>query len=224
MSGLIRGETATDRIQVMMKPSRLLLNTLLKGSFNWQLNRFLKRAVAVVRNRFKGPVTYASGMWEQVDWSPFDFVSVDCYRDANNQKTFAEHVRKYLGYGKPLIITEFGSCTYRGAGLKGGYGWAIVDWKQDPPRLKADYIRDEAEQARYLTELLDVFEAEGVAGAFAFTFIAPKYPYSEQASLDLDMASYALVKSYADRKGTRYPDMPWEPKAAFDALARRFRR
>jgi hypothetical protein len=99
-----------------------------------------------------------------------------------------------------------------------------VDWSKDPARLKGEYVRDEAEQARYLTELFDVFEAEGVAGAFAFTFIAPKYPHREQAALDLDMASYALVKSYADRKGSRYPDLPWEPKAAFDALAQRFKR
>ncbi len=34
------------------------------------------------------------------------------------------------------------------------------------------------------------------------------------------MASYSLVKSYADGKhGTTYPDMTWEPKESFAAVA-----
>jgi hypothetical protein len=34
------------------------------------------------------------------------------------------------------------------------------------------------------------------------------------------MSSFALVKTYADgRHGTTCPDMPWEPKAAFRAVA-----
>jgi hypothetical protein len=33
------------------------------------------------------------------------------------------------------------------------------------------------------------------------------------------MASYSLVKSYADRTGATYPDLPWEPKASFAAVA-----
>jgi hypothetical protein len=36
---------------------------------------------------------------------------------------------------------------------------------------------------------------------------------------DLDLASYGIVKVYEDRLGTTYPDLPWEPKAAFAALA-----
>ncbi len=36
---------------------------------------------------------------------------------------------------------------------------------------------------------------------------------------DLDMASYALVKSLAGRLGNTYPDMPWEPKESFRAVA-----
>lgn len=34
------------------------------------------------------------------------------------------------------------------------------------------------------------------------------------------MSSFALVKTYADgRHGITYPDMPWEPKASFWAVA-----
>ncbi len=33
------------------------------------------------------------------------------------------------------------------------------------------------------------------------------------------MGSYSIVKVYEDRRGETYPDMAWEPKAAFTALA-----
>jgi hypothetical protein len=36
------------------------------------------------------------------------------------------------------------------------------------------------------------------------------------------MASYGVVKVLGDRPGHTYPDMAWEPKAAFTALADHF--
>jgi hypothetical protein len=33
------------------------------------------------------------------------------------------------------------------------------------------------------------------------------------------MASWGVVKILENRLGDAYPDMPWEPKAAFTALA-----
>lgn len=136
-----------------------------------------------------------------------------------NQRGFQKNLRKYFAHGKPVVITEFGCCTYQGAEKKGGYGWAIVDWKAEPPRLKGEYVRDEGTQAQYLMELIRIFEEEKVEGCFAFTFVMPKYPYSSDPRFDLDMASYGLVKSYADRSGSVYPDMPWDPKEGFHALA-----
>ena len=43
--------------------------------------------------------------------------------------------------------------------------------------------------------------------------------HSEDPLLDFDKASYCLVKTYDDRYGTTYPDMAWEPKEAFGAVA-----
>jgi hypothetical protein len=37
------------------------------------------------------------------------------------------------------------------------------------------------------------------------------------------MASYTIMKVYEDRFGETYPDMAWEPKAAFRALADYYR-
>lgn len=219
MKGLVVGETGPERIGAFLKPWKLLWSTVRLGSFHRNLNRFLVRANEEVRRHFHGPVTYCAGTWEEVDWTPFDFVSVDCYRDAMNQRGFRQNLRKYFAHGKPVVITEFGCCTYQGAEKKGGYGWAIVDWKAEPPRLKGEFVRDEGTQAQYLMELIRIFDEERVEGSFAFTFVMPKYPYSSDPRFDLDMASYGLVKSYADHSGSVYPDMPWDPKEGFDALA-----
>jgi hypothetical protein len=43
--------------------------------------------------------------------------------------------------------------------------------------------------------------------------------YSEKPRYDLDMSGMALVKTYSSGHGTTYPDMPWEQKEAFRAVA-----
>jgi hypothetical protein len=40
---------------------------------------------------------------------------------------------------------------------------------------------------------------------------------------DLDLASPGIVKVLDNHHGDTYPDMPWEPKAAFTALADSYR-
>ncbi|TBL75692.1 abortive infection protein [Paenibacillus thalictri] len=219
MKGLVDGATSFDRIATFMKPWKLLKSTIVRGSFQKRLNRFLSKAAAVVREHFHGSVTYASGTWENVDWTPFDYVGIDYYRDAHNKANYAVKLRDYFKHGKPVIVLEFGCCTYQGAEDKGGYGWNIVDRSAVPPQLKGNFVRDEAMQARQISELLDIFEAEKINGAFLFTFVSVTYPYNEQTSYDLDKASYSVVKTYTDQTGTAYNGMPWEPKASFHAVA-----
>jgi hypothetical protein len=132
--GLVRGADALSRMQTFSSVPRLLLSTAVRGSWNRNL-----------------------GEWEQVDWSVFDIVSADLYRSAANAASFRDKLQSYLGHGKPLAITEFGSCTYRGAASKGAMGWAVVDRTATPPALRAGLIRDEKEQAGYLTDLLGIF-------------------------------------------------------------------
>ena len=76
-----------------------------------------------------------------------------------------------------------------------------------------------------IRELLEVFDAEGVDAAFVYTFARYDLPHRDDPLLDLDRASAGVVKvldgqgSSDDPHGRRYPDMPWERKAAFHALA-----
>ncbi|MEU8195987.1 hypothetical protein AB0C10_19590 [Microbispora amethystogenes] len=211
MRGLVLGRDAFARMRTFTSVPRLLANLALKGSFNRRLNGFLARAAPVVRAEFGGRVTYAAGPWEEVDWSPFDVVAVDHYRDAGNAAVYRERIRAYQAHGRPFAVTEFGCCTYRGAAARGATAWNVVDRAAEPARLREPLVRDEHEQAAEITGLLDVFAEEGVDTAFLFTFASYSYPHRPDPAHDLDLAAYGVVRCL--------PDGSWEPKEAFQAYA-----
>jgi len=86
-------------------------------------------------------------------------------------------------------------------------------------RLNGDYARDEALQAREITETLAILDAAGVDDAFVHTFAEPIMTYNANQRYDLDASGMALVKTYASGHGTTCPGLTWEPKAAFRAVA-----
>jgi len=221
--GFLPGEALADRLALVADPLRVrpLIARARAG-----INAFLGQAVNVVRARFGGPVSYASLPLEGVDWSPFDVIATDAgYRTAATAANFRDLIHAFVAYGraqgKPVAVTEFGCATYRGAADAGKDAHALVAWDDHgrPTHLKGAYVRDEAEQATYLRELLEVFESEGVDAAFVYTFARYDLPHRDDPQLDLDAASAGVVKVLESRRGERYPDMPWEPKAAFAALA-----
>jgi len=88
------------------------------------------------------------------------------------------------------------------------------------PHLIGNHIRDEEWQANKLVENLSVLDSAGVDGAFIFQFISQIAPYNDIAYYDLDMASSSLVKYYEGGKcGSVYPNMSWDPKESFKAVA-----
>ncbi len=212
-SGFFPGETALERIDNVVNGGPELWAVMPEAL--GRTAAFLRETAELTRARFGGRITYASGTWENVDWRGFDVVAVDAYRDANNRDTFRDQVRGLFQHGKPVVVTEFGSCTYRGAADRGGLGWAVVDWETQS--LKEPLVRDELEQVRYATELLDVFEDLGVDTAFWFTFAGYALPFDADPRRDLDMASYGVVKM-TPYSGP-YSGLPWERKAVFDTLA-----
>ncbi|GLW66061.1 hypothetical protein Arub01_43050 [Actinomadura rubrobrunea] len=196
--GFLPGDTYRDRLHAMVNADLQWWASL--GPAIERLNEFLAEAAATVRRHFGGKVTYASGPWEPVDWEPFDVVSVDAYRSAQNADDFRIHLREFFSHGKPVAITEYGTCAYRGAGDLGGMAW------QPPPGA----VPDEDEQVRYLDELLDIFEAEGVDTALWFAFANYDKPR------DRDIASYGVVRMLDDTR--------WEPKKVFHAMSARYQR
>jgi hypothetical protein len=199
---------------------------MMSGQLNAPLNAFLGAACRTVRARFRGPLTYASVGFEQVDWAPFDFVGVDLYRDGRYFAQYPDLLRRYLAHGKPVANLEFGCCTFRGAEQLGGRGWEVVDFSTMPPRLKGDYVYDQATQAREVADLLRANLEAGVDATFVFTFIDSagvdlgKLPLLAELEFDPDLPRYGLVKMFFDgRHGTTYPELPWEPKQSFRAVA-----
>jgi hypothetical protein len=221
--GFLPGDTLDDRLRLPGAPHRL---RELLVEVPARVNDFLGKAVDLVRERFGGKVSYASLPFEGVDWAAFDVISTDAgYRSIELAGRFPDDIRAFVAQataqGKPAAITEFGCTTHRGAADLGGRGDTIVEWDDDgrPRRLRGGYARDEAEQATYVRELLEIFDAEGVDTAFVNTFARYDLPHRGDPDQDLDMASYGMVKVLEDRLGHTYPDMAWEPKAAFTTLA-----
>ena len=267
--GIVEGENFMQR----MKNPSFWMN-IQAGKHNEPLNAFLAKAYRAVRQTFKGEVTYFSVPFEKVDWGPFDFVGVDLYRDVRIKNVFDKVVKGCLAYDKPVVIGEFGCCTYRGADLLGGTGFIVIfgmmnDYLGEKlsiptpfsemlkiiPKVDNHYIRDESLQAKEIIEELATFDAVGVEGAFVFTFVSPTSAYNDDPRFDMDLGSFSLVKSYPEKDtfeqiisesakqgkelagiesmpdlsaefanvigkhGSAYPDMPWEPKESFRAVA-----
>ena len=217
--GIVPGDTAVERIENLMKghfdPERM----------QRELDRFTARAAEVGRSVFHGRLGYAAAQDDRVDWDLFDVVGIDYYSYFRQPRSYVSELRRYLRWGKPVAITEFGTCAFAGAPEAGGMGWDIVDYAEDPPEIKGDVVRSERTQARYLTRLLDVFEAMGLYAAMAFEFVTADAPHRpDDPRHDLDMASYGIVKAIRDRPDDPRSDWHWEPKEAFHALAARYGR
>lgn len=177
----------------------------------------LGAAAARARESFSGPITYAAGPWEDVNWEPFDFVAVDAYRDASNADGYREQIQALTTHGKPAAVTEFGCCTFRGAADRRAHGWMILTGSGSDRRVGGTYERDEEGQARYLTELVTVFDQEGVDTAFWHTFASYDKPRRDAPEHDLDLASYgviALLEPGIDERGRS-----WVSKLSFAALS-----
>jgi hypothetical protein len=216
--GFLPGDSLMERVNGLLNKDPQTLAQL--AGLVSRMNDFLAQAVSVVRARFGGRLTYAAVPFEGVDWTPFDIVSVDLHRSKEVAHVYRRGVRDLVAQGKPVAITEFGCSTYRGASDHGARGGEIIEYDGwTPVRLNGVYVRDEQEQATYLRELLDVFYAEGVDAGFVCTFIQWHLPHRDDPERDLDMASAGIVKVVEDGLGHTYPDMAWEPKAAFAAVA-----
>jgi hypothetical protein len=218
--GLMPGDTLTERAAVLADPARV---REVLPDVQRETNALLARAAAGARARFDGLIGYASLPMEAVDWTPFDFIATDAgYRDASNAAALPANLTAMTSQGKPLAITEFGCAAFTGAADRGSRG-DIIGYDEhtaQAARLTETVERDEPEQAAYLRDLLNVYDAGGVDTAFVYTFASRHLPTSEDPERDFDLGSFGIVKVLPPgHTGTAYPGMPWEPKAAFYSLA-----
>lgn len=224
--GFMPGDTVDERLGLLLNDPDRRRTRLAEVS--GRVDDFLRQAVATVRASFLGRITYAAIPFERVDWTLFDIISVELIRSAEVAGVFRAGVRNLVAEGKPVAITGFGTAAYRGAGDRGGRVMEIFESDEKtgaPLRLTGDYVRDEAGQATYLRELLEIFDSEGVDSTFVFLFALDSFPHRPDGDprSDLDIASPGIVKVLEDRHGDTYPDMTWEPKAAFATVAECYR-
>lgn len=188
---------------------------------NQKLNEVLVETSRAIRERFKGLLTYSSGTWESVDWNLFDIVGIDYYRRGESEDDYVAGLERYRIEGKPLYVMEFGCCAYKGAAPRGGEAFAIFQGKDsDGNAIYEGGVvpeRSEAEQADYVADVLKLLDRGGVDGACVFLFSYPIYPYSSDG-IDMDMISYALVKSYPEDSPHWNKIPAWTPKEVFYRL------
>lgn len=214
--GIVPGATFFERAEYLTRGEYDL------AELQRKFRAFTAAMVKVARSNFKGRITYgAASDLERVDWSLFDIVGLDYYSYHADRAGHTEELAPFRRWGKPIMILEFGCCTFTGAAELGGMGWDIVDYSGDVPVIPPQYVRDEQEQAEHLATMLDVFTAEGFLGASPYTFISPDAPHRpHDRPHDEDIAAFSLCKVI--RKDPNDPASPyhWHPKESFHAVSR----
>jgi hypothetical protein len=227
MRGVVPGRSLAQR-------SRLpRLRTVVRSGQD-TLRAFLAETAASVRRVYSGPVSYSALPFERVDWDNFDVAGVNYYRQqAPTIDQYLTKISQLQATGKPVAITEFGfaSCqnadnpkflsTFNAAPLS-LLGMQIPVLKQFiRPRVRAVHPRDEQAQARLLIDQLQMLDQAGVDRAFVMSLSFPLAPYSQDPIHDLDATALSIVRTLPrGQHGTTYPDVGWEPKEAFHAIAR----
>lgn len=190
-----------------------------------ELNKVLRILAEVARTHFKGPVTYSAAIFEEVDWSIFDFVGTNYYRERQTDEEYVAGLDYFKSFGRPVGVMEFGCCAYKGAAIKGSRGWRIMSGVNPDGTGKWENgvvpTRNEPEHADYLERQLRVFESQGVQAAFIYQFSQPGYTTGEGAR-DLDLGGFGIVKLFpADHpRSQMIPN--WEPKEAFKRVGKVF--
>jgi hypothetical protein len=212
--GIVPGPRTFLRLPLVLRWGRFLRPRITR-----RLARLLPTMLAVARAHFAGPITYAAASWEDVDWTSFDLVGVNLYRFGTDPAAYATRVRGLVSSSdKPVVVTEFGCGAQVGGDVRGPGSFRIVNWFATPPRVREGHERDEATQAAYLSDLIDLYDEVGVHGCFVFTFVMPEFPHDPaDPAHDLDMAGFGIVKVPAGEPSA------WEPKLAFEAVAQRYR-
>ncbi|GII64855.1 hypothetical protein Skr01_49400 [Sphaerisporangium krabiense] len=216
--GIVPGDDAVERVQNMIKG-------------NWDpekaqrlLDRFIAEAARTGRRVFTGPLTYGAGHGDTVDWRLFDIVGVNYYSYFADPSGYVKELARYRKWGRPVAVTECGTCTFAGAPEAGGMGWDVVDYGEPKPEIRGDLRRSEHVQARYLAQVLEVFERMNLHAAMVYQFVTPDAPHRRERRHDLDMASYSLTKAIWKTEDAPTPSWHWAPKESFHTVARHFAR
>ncbi|KAK1625718.1 hypothetical protein BDP81DRAFT_483563 [Colletotrichum phormii] len=186
-----------------------------------KLNGILRSFLEVIRPVFHGRVTYSAGIWEVVDWTPFDIVGVDHYRQGESESNYLKGLERHR-CEKPLAVMEFGCCAYEGAAPLGAGGFMPLQGTNpdDTGNFAGGIVPkySETEQADYVEAVIRLLAGAKVDAMFVYVFSFPTYRAGE-GTRNLDMMSFSLVKTWpeTDERSKEMP--PWAPKEAFGRVA-----
>lgn len=229
MRGIVSGRSLASRVRHLKRLSPAARN-------DTPLRSFVNQAALAARRHFDGPLTYAALPFERVDWDRFNIVGVNRYWYQTDAERYIQALQPWLGLDKPFVISEMGFRTRTGADetgpagpeniavlsglLHGLPGIGALVRPRLRPRVKVINERNEALQAASLTRQFEALDQAGVDGAFVWTFTFPLAVHHRDPRHDLDVDSFSLVKTLPKGEhGTAYPDLGWEPKQSFAAVA-----
>ena len=229
MRGIVPGRSYRKRSNLPV-----LREVVRSGRHTAPLRAFLADAVAAVRRVYHGPVSYCALSIEDVDWDLFDVIGVNYYRRAQNAHRYPLLLERLVATGKPVAVTELGfpACSdaddislltpVQSKASLASYALLSLPGAGRLIRLPAASVhpRDEATQARLLLDNLNLLDQLGVDGAFIMSFSFPLAVYDPDPRHDHDATALSLVRTLPrGQRGVTYPDMAWEPKQAFHAVA-----
>ena len=175
------------------------------------LSSFISELAIEVKKYFNGPITLASGPWEKIDWKYFDYIGVNLYINKHNKDIYENLIDEYKGYKKPLVITEFGCCTFKGAADYGGNGWNYAS--------KNNVVYDKTEQANTIEKCINIFKNKDVEGSFLLGYVEPKPVTKKKMLFGLGgltvsaEGSYGIMNYFGKKKKLK-------PKLSYEILKR----
>ena len=86
--------------------------------------------MAVVRERFRGKLTYCRHTVRGRRLDAFDFVSLELIRSAEVADQFRDGVRTLVAAGKTGRVTGFGTATWRGAATSAPRSMEILEYDE----------------------------------------------------------------------------------------------
>jgi hypothetical protein len=128
------------------------------------LNPLLQRMIEVIRQNYKGRITYCSagGIAEKlgVDWRnlKIDIVAPHLYlsREWLDENRFVGDIMKLKAMGKPIYASEFGCASYEGGSKYGGAADQYYKGQRE----------NQEEQAQHVKDTVACFQRAGIDGMF----------------------------------------------------------
>lgn len=176
--GLIKGKNYEERakalsayLKIVLAPEEelKLFPRVMRAadSYSKSLEQKLNKLLVVLARKArtaKVPLTYSCAPWEKVKWEKFDFASTNLYLSHWNRGRFGEVLRRMKAAGKPTVLSQFGTASFKGAIEQGSFASQFL---AEHPNTQYD----EDTQIVGLSEQLKGIAAAELQGCFVWNLL-----------------------------------------------------